>query len=220
MTHSLLGRTGVVLLAALAVLATGACSRAPSSPPPSALSGPATDLVTNSGDVPGRIKAIGAAEKVLTENCMRLQGFVHLTSTDGAGTDAYDRALFGDMLDYRELDLPDGSRTGYPSTGCAASSRRTLYGTVDLWARVDAIPAIINKSLATKVEASREHIGPRSTELAMRRQLAQELPPARQREMEELATAHCAAYLRARAIAPPRTTTHECRRAEAQAHRS
>jgi hypothetical protein len=60
---------------------------------------------------------------------------------------AFQHALSGSPEHYRQITLPDGEVLGFPTTGCLAQARATLYGDDTTWARTDSVPQILGSIL-------------------------------------------------------------------------
>jgi hypothetical protein len=68
----------------------------------------------------------------------------------------YQRALFGDDQHRQELRLPNGAVHSYPTTGCVAESRATLYGDTVRWARVVSVPQVYDNYLRAQTRDASE----------------------------------------------------------------
>lgn len=68
----------------------------------------------------------------------------------------YQRALFGDDQHRQELRLPNGAVHSYPTTGCVAESRATLYGDTMRWARAVSVPQIFDNYLRAQTRDASE----------------------------------------------------------------
>jgi hypothetical protein len=51
---------------------------------------------------------------------------------------------------YRQITLPNGSTLGYPTTGCLAQARASLYGDDTTWARADSVTQILSNTVLTQ----------------------------------------------------------------------
>src|SRR5690606_7303613 len=72
------------------------------------------------------------------------------------GQPEFQRALFGDDQRHEELSLPNGTILSYPTSGCVADARAAIFGDNRSWARVDAIPQLVNNTLRERVQESAE----------------------------------------------------------------
>jgi hypothetical protein len=68
----------------------------------------------------------------------------------------YQRALFGDDRHQQGLRLPSGAVLSYPTDGCLAESRATLYGDIVRWARTVSVPQVFDNDLRSQVKNAPE----------------------------------------------------------------
>jgi hypothetical protein len=62
----------------------------------------------------------------------------------------FEKALSGSAPAYRQITLPNGSTLGYPTTGCLAQARASLYGDDTTWARADSVTQILSNTVLTQ----------------------------------------------------------------------